>query len=161
MLNLMFHSLQPVHGGSILSWRNYTSASIAPYMMRGMSRTARFRKLLPYPLMRSCLVEVHYILIEHALELLLVEDQQVVKAFLSHTPQEALADRIGSWCMKRRFEYLDGTRCSHPSKTWSKFTIIITNQILWRLLIRGSFSEVLRHPGISRRSGHSDMDHLP
>jgi hypothetical protein len=57
----------------------------APYMMRGMSRTARFRKLLPYPLMRSSLVEVHYILIEHTLELLLVEDQQVVKAFLSHT----------------------------------------------------------------------------
>ena len=38
------------------------------------------------PLMRSCPVEVHHILIEHALELLLAEDQQMVKAFLPHTP---------------------------------------------------------------------------
>jgi hypothetical protein len=56
------------------------------YMMRGLRRSARFRKLLPNPLMRSCLVEVRHILIEHALELLLVEDEQVVEAFLPHTP---------------------------------------------------------------------------
>jgi hypothetical protein len=54
----------------------------------------------------------------------------VVKAFLSHTPQETFADRIGSWCMNGRFKNLDGTRCRHPSKTWSKFTIMIANQIL-------------------------------
>jgi hypothetical protein len=85
----------------------------------------------------------------------------MVKAFLSDTPHKAFADRIGSWSMIRCFENLNRKCCSHASKTWSKFTIIITNQILWRLLIRGSFSEVLRHPGVSRRSGHSDMNHLP
>jgi hypothetical protein len=66
-------------------------------IMRGNSRSARFRKLLLNTLMRSCQVEVHHILIEHALQLLLAEDQQMVKAFLSYTPQEAFADRIGSW----------------------------------------------------------------
>ena len=91
--------VQPTH------YRN--SDHLVPCMMRGKSRSARFRNLLLDALMRSCLVEVRHIRIEHALELLLVEDQQVVKAFLSDTPQEAFADRIGSWCMIGRFENLN------------------------------------------------------
>jgi hypothetical protein len=51
------------------------SDHLVPCLMRGRSRSARFRKLLPYPLMRSCPVEVRYILIEHALELPLVKDE--------------------------------------------------------------------------------------
>ena len=46
--------------------------------------------------MRSCLVEVRYIRIEDALELSIMKDQQMVEAFLPHTPQEALTDGIGS-----------------------------------------------------------------
>jgi len=111
--------------------------------------------------MRSCLVEVRYICIEDALELLLVEDQQVVEAFLPHTPQEAFAERIGSWRMKGRLENLESTRCRYPSKTWSKFAIIITNQILRCLPVRSGFSEVLRDPEIGRRSCHAYVDHLP
>ena len=49
----------------------------APCILRGRNRADRFRNLLLNPLMRSCLVEVHYIVIEHALKLLLVEDQQM------------------------------------------------------------------------------------
>src|SRR5438445_6973292 len=90
----------------------------------------RFWKLLHDPLMRSCPVEVRHIHIEHALELLLVEDEQVVKACLSHTPQKAFADRIGSWRMRGSFENLVGTRCSHTSKARPKFAIVITDQIL-------------------------------
>jgi hypothetical protein len=74
--------------------------------------------------MRSCLVEVRHILIEYALELLLAVDQHMVEALLSHTPQETFADRIGAFRMNGRFENLDGTRFSYPSKTWSKFAII-------------------------------------
>jgi hypothetical protein len=101
--------------------------------------------------MRSGQVEVCHILIEHALKLLLVKDQQVVKAFLSDTSGEAFADRIDAWCMKGRFEDLNGTRCRHPSKIWSKCAIMIAHQILRRLPIRGGFSEVLRNSGIGRR----------
>jgi hypothetical protein len=115
-------------------------------MLRVNSRSARFRKLLLNPLMRSFPVEVPHILIEHALQLLLVEDQQMVKAFLSHTPEEAFADRIGSWCMKGRFENLNRTRGRHASKARPKFAIVITNQILRCLPIRGSFSERYAQP---------------
>ena len=84
----------------------------------------------------------------------------MVKAFLSDTPQEAFADRIGSGSMIRRFEYFDGTRRRHSGKTWTKLAIVITNQILRRLPIWSSFSKLLRDPGISRRTCHSDVDHL-
>jgi hypothetical protein len=63
----------------------------APCILRGRNRSALFWDLLLNPLMGSCPVEVHYILLEHALELLLLKNQHVVQAFLPYTPQEALA----------------------------------------------------------------------
>ena len=68
------------------------------------------------PLMGSSMVEVCHIPIEHTLELPLVKDQDMIKAFLSHTPQEAFADRIGSWRMIRCFENLNRTGCSYTSE---------------------------------------------
>ena len=114
-----------------------------------------------YPLMWSGSIEVRHILIEHPLELLLIENQQVVKAFLPYTPQKAFADGIRSWSMIGRFENLDGTRGRHPSEARPKFALVLTNQILRRLPIRGGFSELLRNPGIGRRPCHTYVDHLP
>ena len=56
----------------------------------------RFWKLLPNPLMWSCQVEVGHIPIENPVELLLVEDQQVVKAFL--TPEPILLRHLSDQC---------------------------------------------------------------
>ncbi len=109
--------------------------------------------------MRSCLVEVGHIRIEHALELLLLKDQQVVQTFLSDTPQETLTNGIGSWRMNRRLENLDATCPRHPNKAGPKFAVVITDQVLRGLSIRSGFSQVLRHPGIGRGSCDSDMDH--
>ena len=111
------------------------------------------------PLMRSCPVEVHHILIEHALELLLMEDQQVVEAILSYTPQEAFADRIGSGSVIGCVENLNSTCCRHTSEAGPKFAVVITNQILRGLPIRGGFSKLLGHPGIGWGSRDADMYH--
>ncbi len=110
--------------------------------------------------MRPGLVEVDDIAIEHTLELLLFKDQQVVKAFLSDAPQEAFADRVGSWCVNRRLQNLDATCGRHTSKTRSKLAIVITNQVLRRLPIGSRFPELLGHPGIGRRACHAYVDHL-
>jgi hypothetical protein len=142
------------------STHSRNSDHLVPCMMRGRSRSAPFRNLLLNTLMRSGPVEIHHIPIEHPLQLLLAEDQQMVKAFLSRTPQKAFAGRIGSWCMKGRFENLNRTCCSHASKARPKFAIIITNQKLRCLPIRGGFSELLCDPRISRRSCHAYVDHL-
>ncbi len=99
-----------------------------------------FGDLLLNTLMGPCPVEVRRIRIEHPLELLLVEDEQVIKACLPHTPQEAFADRIGSGSVIRCFKKLNRTRCRHTSETGPKFTIVITDQILWCLPIRRGFS---------------------
>jgi hypothetical protein len=101
--------------------------------------------------LRSCLVAVGHIRIENALELPLVKDQQVVQAFLSDAPHIAFADRIGAFCMNRRFEDLDSARFRHTSKARPKLVVVITNQILWCLPIRGRFSERYVRP--KHRSG--------
>src|SRR5262249_48291936 len=85
--------------------------------------------------MGSCLVEVAHIGIEDVLKLLLLIDQQVIEAFLPHAPHEAFADRIGSWGMIGRFQYLDAAGCGHVRETGPKFAIVISYQILWSLSI--------------------------
>ncbi|SRR6266566_5650492 len=141
--------------------QNRNSHHLVRCTMRGKRRSTGLGKLLLNTLMRSCLIEVRYIQIEYALELLLAEDQQVVKAFLSHTPHEAFADGIGTGCMIWGFKNLDSTRCCHTSKARPKFAIVITKQIHWRLPIRCSFSQLLRHPGIGRRPCHAYVDYPP
>jgi hypothetical protein len=111
--------------------------------------------------MGSCLVEVNHIRLEVTLKLLLLQNQQMIQAFLSDAPQETLTDGIGSWRVNRRFEQLDTARFRHSSKARPKFAVVIPDQILWRLSIWGGFSQLLRHPGIRRRSGYAHVDHLP
>src|SRR5215470_10387752 len=75
-------------------------------MMREFGWSAWARNLLLDPLMRSCLVEVAHIGNKETLELLFLEDQQVVQAFLPHAPHEALVYGIGSWSVIWRFQDL-------------------------------------------------------
>jgi hypothetical protein len=144
--------VQPTHDGK----RDY----LVPCTPSRWNQSALFRYLLPNPLMRSCLVEVGDIGIEHALELLLLKDQQMIEAFLSDAPHEAFADGIGSGCMIGGFEYFNRTRFRHTSKARPELTVVITNQVLGCLSIWGRFSQLLGHPGIGRRVCHAHMDHL-
>jgi hypothetical protein len=91
--------------------------------------------------MRSCLVEVRYIRIEDALELPLMQDQQVVEAFLPHTPGEALTERIGSGSVIWSLEHFNATGRRHPHKKGSKLAIVITEQILRCVPVGGGFPE--------------------
>ena len=131
----------------------------ASCILRGRNVSVLLGDLLPNPLMGSCLVEVGHIGLEHALELLLLQDQQVIQAFLTNTPQEAFTDGIGSRSVIRRLENLDTTCPRHTSKAWPKLTVVITNEVLGCVPIRGGFSQLLGHPGIRRRACHADMDH--
>jgi len=118
----------------------------------------RFGNLLPNRLMWSGLIEVLHIGVEHSVELLFVEYQQVVEAFLSHTPQKALADRIGSGSVIRCSENFNGTRVCHAGETGSKLAIIITNEIRGRLSIGSRLPQLLRGPRVGRRSCDTNVD---
>ena len=91
----------------------------------------------------------------------LMQDQQVVQAFLPNTPQKAFADGVGAFRMNRRFEDLDCARFRYTSKTRPELAIVITDQVLRGLSIRGGFLQLLRHASIGRRSCDAHMDHLP
>jgi hypothetical protein len=56
----------------------------------------RFGNLLFDPLMWSGSIEVLDIGVEDTVELLLMQDEQMIEAFTSYTPQEAFTDGIGS-----------------------------------------------------------------
>jgi hypothetical protein len=142
--------VQPTH--------DRTSNHLVPCILRGRNRSAPSRNLLRNPLMWSCLIEVDHIGIEHALELLLLKDQQVIETFLPYAPQEAFADGISAWRMNRRSEDPYRARFRHTSKARPKFAIVIPNQILGSLSIGGGFSQLLRHPGIGRQASDADVD---
>ena len=110
--------------------------------------------------MGSSLVEVQHIRFEKAVELLLLEDEEMIQAFSSHASQEAFTHRIRSWRLVRRPKDLDTTGCRNMSKTRPKFAIIVPNQVSWSFSIRSRLSQLLRHPGIRRRSGHIHMHDL-
>ena len=79
--------------------------------------------------------------------LLLMQDQQLVHALLSHTPQEALADRIGSGSVIGCFQYVDATGDCYASKAGPEFALVITDQLVRCLSIGGGFSKRLGYPG--------------
>src|SRR2546423_10987938 len=54
----------------------------------------RLWERVPEALVRARPVEVRGVLAEHAGELPLAEDEQVVEAFAAHAPEEALARRV-------------------------------------------------------------------
>ena len=142
----------------VQSTHDRTSNHLVPCILRGSNRSEAFRNLLRNPLMGSCPIEVGDIGIEHALELLLIQDQQVVQAFLSDAPQKAFANGIGSGSVTRGLEKLDATGRCHSAETGSILAVVITDQILGCLPIRGRFPELLRYPGVGRSSCHDDMD---
>src|SRR5258708_3264969 len=70
-----------------------------------------------------------------------MKDQQVVEAFLPHTSQETFTNGICSGGAMRKLEKLYAPPCVPARHTWSKVAGVITNQVLWRLPVRGSFSQ--------------------
>src|SRR6266567_798313 len=106
--------------------------------------------------MRSGSVEIVHIRIEHAVELFLMQDEQMIKALTSHTAQEPLTDGIGSRGVIGGFENLDVTRSSQPRETHSKLAIVITDEVFRTHPIGSGFSnryvpskrrwEIVSHP---------------
>jgi hypothetical protein len=137
--------VQPTHDGK--------SNHLVSCTLSRWNPSALFRDLLPNPLMRSCLVEVHHIGIEDALELPLLQDQQVVQAFLPHTPGEALTEGIGSRRVIGGFEQLDATGRRHSAETGSILAVVITDQILGCLPIGCGFPERYAPPRHRSASG--------
>ena len=53
--------------------------------------------------------------VKYAVELLLMQDQYVIKALSTHTSEKPFTDRIGSRSVVRRFKHLNAAGCGHMS----------------------------------------------
>jgi hypothetical protein len=73
-------------------------------------------QVLPDALMGSCLIEVHHILIERTLELLLVDDQKVIQAFATNAAEKPFTNGVRLWGLIRCSEECDVGRGCHMSK---------------------------------------------
>ena len=105
-------------------------------------------------------VEVVQIRVEHALELLLIQDEQMIEALTSHTAKESLTDGIGARSVKRSFENLDATGLGNPREGHPKLAIVITDKILRPHTKGGGFPKLLCCPSIGGRSCDADVDHF-
>src|SRR5260221_12735851 len=103
--------------------------------------------------MRPGLVEVVHKRVEHLVELLIMEDNQMIEALPSHTAQEAFTDGIGSWSVIGGFENLNVTGFRNPRKAHPKLAIIITDEVLRTRAIGGGFPQLFCRPRVGGRSG--------
>jgi hypothetical protein len=116
--------------------------------------------LLLNPLMRPGSVEVVLIHIEHPVELLLMEDEQMIEALTSYTSQVPLTDGIRSRGVRRSFENLDVTRMSKPREASPKLAIVITDEVFRSHAIGGGFSKLLGSPSVGGIACDADVDHF-
>jgi len=124
-------------------------------------RQLPLRNFLVDALMWSCPIEILNVSKQDTMQMFLVEYKYVIQALSPDTPQKALTDRIGSWCVIGRFQDLDAACCCNTSETGSKLAIIITDEILRRLSKRCGLPQLLCSPSVGWRASHSDMDHFP
>ena len=71
-------------------------ANLAQLIRRRSRKHRRVRNPLPKPLMGSSLMKVENICIEEAMELLLLDNEEVIQAFSPHTTQKTFANGIGA-----------------------------------------------------------------
>jgi actin-like ATPase involved in cell morphogenesis len=99
------------------------------------------RNLLLDALMRPGSVEVVQIRVEHAVELLLMQDEQMIEALTPDTAEEPLTNGIRARGIIRSCKNLDVTRLRHPSEAHPKLVVIITDEVLRSLAIGGGLPQ--------------------
>ena len=75
-------------------------------------------------------VEIVHIRAQHAVELLLMQDEQMFEALTPYTAEEPLTDGIRAWGVIRSFKNLNVTRLRNPSEAHPKFAVVITDKVL-------------------------------
>ena len=89
--------------------------------------------------MRPGSVEGVHICVEHTVELLLMQDQEMIEALTPYTAEESLTDGIRARGVIRSFENLDVTRLRNPSEAHPKLAVVITDEVLRSYTKGGGF----------------------
>ena len=110
--------------------------------------------------MRPGSVEVLHIGIDHPVEVLLMQDEQMIEAFTPHASEKSFTDGVGSWSVIRYGEHLDVTRLRNTGEVHPELAIMITDEIFRPLSIGGGSPQLLCGPRVGRMSCDADVDHL-
>jgi hypothetical protein len=108
--------------------------------------------------MRPGSVEVVYICVEHAVELPLLQDEQMIEALTPYTPEKPLTDGIRARGEIRSCENLDVTRLGKPREAHPKLAVVITDEVLGPHTKGGGFPKryvpsTCQWESVSRRRG--------
>ena len=80
--------------------------------------------------MGSGLMKVQDIVLEKAVELLFMPDQEVIQAFSSYTAQKAFTDGICSWRPVRRSKHFE-TCAGYIRYPWRKLRVFLYNYLVY------------------------------
>jgi len=109
--------------------------------------------------MRPGSVKVVRIRVEHAVKLLLMQNEQMIEALTPYTAEESLTDGIRSRGVIRSFKNLNVTCLRNPREVLPKLAIIITDEVFRPFIIGGGEPSLLCGPSIGRISCDTDVDH--
>jgi hypothetical protein len=104
-------------------------------------------------------VEVVHIRVEHTVELLLMQDQEMIEALTPYTSQKTLTDGIRARGVIRSFEHLDMTRIGNPREAHPKLAIVITDEVLRPHTKGGGDPSLLCGPSIGGIPCDTNMDY--
>lgn len=107
--------------------------------------------------MRTLRVEIADVLVHDATQVLLAENEYVIKAFTANAADESLAEGVRTRRTNRRAEDFNLGR--DVRKVFPVFPVIIADQILWAHAKRCCFAPLLRDPGIRGCPRHVHSSH--
>ncbi len=90
--------------------------------------TELFRYAIPNPLMWPVLVEEILVFIEHLLQPVQAQDDQMVEAFLAKTSNPTFGKRIGVGSLIRSFDRLESCAFQQAIKTFRIASIIVMKE---------------------------------
>ena len=85
-------------------------------------------------------------------------NQNMVETFAPHTPKQSFADRVRAWRFDRCSHHLQPASHCDGIELSSVFSVVVTDQIPWRLAEGSCLPQLLSHPRIGRRAGNADVD---
>jgi len=132
-----------------------------PCRMPPSQVSRHLRDRLPKPLVWPRRVEVCAVRPEHAAQLTLVQDEQVVEARAPDAAEEPLADGIGARGPHGRAQHLDAAPSRDARELRAKRGVVVTDQEARPRAEGRRLTQVLCDPRVGRVPCHGDVDDSP
>ncbi len=107
------------------------------------------------------LVEIVHVFLDHMVEMLLPQHQDMIETFSARAPQKPFANCIGLGYAIGRYENLDRTALGDSCEGLPIPAVAVSNQEAWRFAVGRSLPQLLGYPPVRRRVGNAKMDHAP